>query len=352
MASLHWLFPDLTLTDDDKFLIELNSVFSTATFYSNGIANYPRYYKFNQRLPLEEVPQRDLSKPTPIRDAVENRALEILKKDKPINIFWSGGIDSTLMTCAFLEHAENKDQLTVYYTCESLKENPLFYDHIAKYNVKTVIWSDHWMDQFGTDDLVITGNGCDELTGSVDPSISDHYDVLLTPWKTFFHEKGFSHLIERCELLFASSHSPIVTAFDARWWFYFYIRHTFYTRLDWDLNLSNDFASNSLSFYNSTDLDAWSVHFKETIKGSSWKEYKIPLKQEIHRYWKNDDYLFNKVKLNSFVARMYEQKRVALLNQRYLFIYKNKDQYVRFSPAQMPFVSKQRVLEALNDLAN
>lgn len=360
MTALPRLFPDLTLTDDDQFLIRLNSVFSNidpfATGYGpyplagTGYGNHPRYYQFDQRLPFEPMPKYDLSKAKNINDIVETRAAELVNRGQPLKVFWSGGIDSTLATAAILSQLKHEDQVQVYHTCESIRENPYFFDHIQKHNVSTVVWSDCWNQPFESDDLIVTGTSSDEITGSLDRSFFEKaYDQLQKPWQRFFSARGFGDLVERCEELFAQSHSPIETLFDARWWFYFYIRHTYFARKDWDLNLENDFANNTVQFFNSPEFDAWSVHNKSTVLGSEYRQYKMPFKQATACYWNNQDYVTNKEKDNSIYASLWTAKKLTVLGNHHLFIYQNKlRQYKKFVPASMPFVSKTQVMELLD----
>lgn len=350
MAAFPHLFPELPLTTDDQFLIQLNSVFSNSKQFASGFGNHPRYYKFDQRLPFEPIAEHDLSTAKDLNTIVEQRAQEIVNSNSPVKVFWSGGIDSTLATAAILAQLKHPDQVEVYHTCESIRENPYFFDHIAKHNVNTVMWSDLWAKPFAPNDLVVTGTSSDEITGSLDRSFFDTFkDQLQLPWQQHFQSRGFSKLISRCEELFAGSHSPIKTVFDARWWFYFYIRHTYFARRDWDLNLENDFASNTVQFFNTPEFDAWAVHNKSSMIGTEYRHYKMALKQATACYWDNQGYIAKKEKENSYITSMWVTKKVAKLGHHHLFIYKNhQGDYVKFSPAQMPFVSKQQVMELLN----
>jgi hypothetical protein len=350
MKALPWLFSELQLTPDDEFLVRLNSVFSTSSVYSTGYANHPRYYKFKQQLPFEPITEFDLSSSKPLDDVVATRALYIILQNRPLKVFWSGGIDSTLTTAAILANADYKDQISIYHTCESIRENPHFYDYILKHNVKTVMWSDYWGVPFEPNDIVVTGTSSDEITGSLDDSFYYTYqDQLSLPWQTHFEQRGFSNLIDRCQELFAQSHAPIETVFDARWWFYFYIRQPYYARRDWDVNLENDFSSAVVQFFNCPDFDAWAAHNKSTLVGPKYSDYKKPFKQATSVYWNNTDYINNKEKVNSYITSIWIRKKIALLNQHYLFIYADQQgNHHKFVPKQTPFVSKQQVLDALN----
>lgn len=350
MQSLPRLF-NAELTNDDKFLINLNGVFSSVA-NQDGHANQPRYYKFDQRLQFDSVAEHDLSTCDSLDDVVAARAEQILAQGKPLKVFWSGGIDSTLSTAALLAAAKHRDQITVYHTCESIRENHSFFDHILSHNVRTIMWSDVWNTPFHSNDVIVTGTSSDEITGSLDRSFYEQFANQLTSnWQDFFKQQGHSHLIERCEQLFAQSHAPIETVFDARWWFYFYIRHTNFARRDWSLNLENDFANNVVQFFNCPEFDAWSVHNKGTLIGNQYSDYKRPFKQATMPYWHNEQYLNTKEKVNSYLTVLWTSKKIAALGQHYLFIYKNQQgEYVKFTTPSLPFVSKQQVFEHLKDL--
>ena len=278
------------LTPDDKFLIQMNSIWSKHP-NKTGYSNQPRYYKFNQRITFDPIIGPELAKPESLSAVVENRAQEIVSKNNNIKLFWSGGIDSTLTVASILSIAR-PDQIELYHTCESIRENPYFYDHIQKFNVRTTMWSDRWDTKFQPDDLIVTGTSADEITGSLDRSFYDeHRNWLNQPWQAFFKAQGADDLfITRCEQVFAEAQCPIATVFDARWWFYFYIRHTNFVRSDWDYNLENDFVNNTLPFFNSSNFDSWCIHNKSTLIGNKYSDYKRPFKEVIDQYWRNADF--------------------------------------------------------------
>ena len=267
------------LTADDEFLIALNAIWSTDP-NRLGYSNQPRHYQFQQRIVSDTIKIPDLPDPDSLQHIVNTTSQQIISRNQPIKLFWSGGIDSTLVAAALLPLISNTDQIEIYLTCESIRENPKFYDYIQKFNAKTIMWSDQWHVPFKSDDLIVTGTSADEITGSLDRSFFDEYSTCLNqPWQQFFKTKGCNEdFINRCQELFSSSHGTIKTVFDARWWFYFYIRHTNWARRDWQYNLENDFEKNTVQFYNNSAFDNWSIHNKESLIGSKYCDYKKPLK--------------------------------------------------------------------------
>jgi hypothetical protein len=334
------------LTEDDVFLIKLNQVYSNRAS-TTGLNNQARGYKFDQRVPFESLPAPQLLEDVTLESVVQQRAQVLAQSNRPLKLFWSGGIDSTLMCAALLPLTKN---ITVYHTCESIKENPYFIDYINQFNVETKLWSDVWAMPFDADDLIVTGTSADEITASLDESFWLAYqDQLHTAWQDFFLSQGHVNLIDRCEQLFSQCPVEIQTVFDARWWFYFYIRHTYYARRDWDLNLHNDFG-NVISFFDCAEFDSWSMRHKHTLIGNEYRDYKLPFKQATARYWNNPDYVQNKQKSNSYMMSSWLSRRVVSSQQQYLFIYKHEDGYRKFVPQQYPYISKTAILKALKDV--
>jgi hypothetical protein len=338
------------LTVDDKFLIQLNSVWSKDANEA-GYTNQPRYYKFNQRILFDTVTNPEILKPENLATVVENRAQQIVNRNNNIKLFWSGGIDSTLAVASILPVAQ-PDQIELYHTCESIRENPYFYDYIQKFNIRTTMWSDRWDTKFKSDDVIVTGTSADEITGSLDRSFYDEHGKWLDqPWQAFFKVQGCNDaFIARCEQLFSESQSPIATVFDARWWFYFYIRHTNFARRDWDYNLENNFANNTVQFFNTPEFDSWCIHNKTSLIGNKYNEYKQPFKEVVVQYWHNNDFLHNKEKVNSSLSIHWIVKKLARFDQQYLFVYKKDNAYKTFKPSQYPFVSLQDTLTSLQGI--
>jgi hypothetical protein len=338
------------LTVDDEFLIQLNSIWSKDAG-KTGYTNQPRYYKFDQRVSFDTTADPIVLEPEILTTIVEHRAQEIVNENKDIKLFWSGGIDSTLTVASILSIART-DQIELYHTCESIKENPYFYDYIQKFNVRTTMWSDRWDTKFKSDDLIVTGTSADEITGSLDRSFYDEHSAGLNqPWQVFFKTKGYNDsFITRCEQLFSESQSPIETMFDARWWFYFYIRHTNYARRDWDYNLENDFSNNVVQFFNCNTFDSWAILNKEQLIHNEYRTYKQPFKEVIYKYWDNKEFLHNKEKVNSLLSTHWILKKLARFDQQYLFVYKKNNEYRTFRPNQYPFVSLQDTLNSLKGI--
>lgn len=342
--------------EDALHLIEVNKMFSTSPDLT-GRTNIPRVRGFD--LPYDfhilKPADRFLNFNIPDLNTIcHKRAREILAKDKNIKFFWSGGIDSTLALTYLLENLEPGNKLEVLHTCESLEENPLYPEHIKKFNVPLVSWSDAWETPFNADDYIITATTSDPLTASVDESFYfAHKDWLYKPWTDYFMHRGMSiEHISRFE-------SKMILAFDdlllpkttlgARWWFYNYIKFQYWQVRDWNYNLENGVGNNVESFFTSDELEAWAMrNYDSLFEVNEWASYKQPFKNLIYKYWPNKDFRKYKTKQNSRYALMWSWKKMNKFRQMYLFLYADKDQNFRsYTPTYFPFIHTELIKQEI-----
>jgi len=335
--------------------MKLNSMFSD-DYDTIGFKNIPRYYDFDLGVNYVASPPWQPLTSAALSTVVQQRAEQIAKLSGNLKLFWSGGIDSTLMVASILP-LRNKN-IEIYHTCESVRENPYFVDHINSFGVACKFWSDEWATPFDATDIVVVATSADEVTGSLDESFFNSYqDWLYRPWQDFFRQVqgADAAFVERCQTLFAQGPSDIKTTFDARWWFYFYIRHTMQAREVWHYNLENDFENNVVNFFNCAEFDNWAVENKSSIMtGHRFCDFKRCFKDEIYRYWPDDNYREHKQKVNSVMATSWARKKMAKFKQNYLFIYQDNQLKPKlFTPTQYPFISYNNIkqeMEMLNGL--
>ena len=349
-------------TADSQLLVSINSMWSDVAL-AEGITNIPRIDGWELSYPTHivrpYVPQQ-INKP--LRQICDDRARAILATGKQIVLFWSGGIDSTLALSAILANLTNPDQVVVYHTCDSLLENPEYVSHINKHNVKLVSWSDAWVTLFDPNCLLVTGTTSDQITASIDESFIMQYNYwLFKPWQDYFKFRGMPDKdICQYENKLIQQGCNIKTVIEARWWFYFYIRHQVWVVKDWLLNLENTIGKSAICFFDCNEFDDWSEQHKSNFFGmhlppnavnaeqTNWKKYKTDFKKQIHQYWPNTEYRDNKVKANSKLLHFWMTKKLAWFNQGYLFVYLDKNnQYRTFRPRFYPIIDAELVLEDL-----
>ena len=135
--------------------------------------------------------------------AMQQRVKEITDYKVPVNIMWSGGIDSTSVLVAFIKYAPDLKQCRVIYSPWSCYEHPDFFQLLRTMpDIELVDISGTTYLDLQLDGIYVSGNTGDEMHASLDKSFFDAvgFDGLQRSWQDFFVSKGASDkLIEFCE---------------------------------------------------------------------------------------------------------------------------------------------------------
>jgi hypothetical protein len=222
----------------------------------------------------------------------------ISQNPAPYYVYWSGGIDSTLVLVSFLKYADRKD-IKVCCSSASLDENLHFYQNYIKNCVE--IFDSNF--ELPTDGTHITGDCGDTIWATLDegfltaPLVSSH---LYQPWQQWFANNNVGQdwrsstgltFIEYCEEFFSRSGKKINSLFEARWWFYLICKtqsKALYKTTGSFLMLPN---LRLVHFFENEYMDSWSWYNTDNmIHGYDWQSYKWPAKEIIFNYDGNEDY--------------------------------------------------------------
>jgi hypothetical protein len=256
-------------------------------------------------------------------ETTDLRAQELIKilnnTHKPIVLFWSGGIDSTVALCAMIRNFDSAlmNRLTVKLNSASYLENPYFFDnHIkGKINYST--------DQFSYGDCIcIHGNMADPLwiqrdvismerwkPGMIRQSAITQPDDLIN-WLT--NKCGAEHARWFYEMVVENSQSVGIDLLDYEdfyWWWnfnYCYAFEHYKSLVNSDLleksqiDLDDHFAT-TIPWYFGNHYQQWSlanrsngVKYQNTVRS-----YKMPAKNYIFSVDKNPWYRDYKTKMAS-----------------------------------------------------
>lgn len=336
--------------DEYNFLYTINSIFSTAPkgdFIDRSSTI---------RMPFNMSIGRPWIKFDSINYTLEETFLQQVKKLEsksiPINILWSGGIDSTAVVVAFLKHSSNLKNVRILYSTASMKENPGFFLKLLEHNdIELVEFSgDFYLNQ-QLDGIFVTGDLADDLTASLDQSFFDAvgFAKLNSSWKDYFWDKVPDvNFINFCEKYFQASGRPIETLLEARWWFYTNTKSNNFPALasrllNFDQPLVVGFFDNYyFENYMCFNLD-------KILPNDSYNSYKLFLKEYIYEYDKDDQYLKNKIKTNSVQSSLYAYKKMFLNDQRYILLLDNGE---RIRTDNLPFLSERDYRQKYNDSLN
>lgn len=287
----------------------------------------------------------------PIRKTFEEicneRAEELLARADmlglPLNVFYSGGIDSTLLLISLLKNAtpEQRDRLIVLLSEESIRENPLFYqDHIrGKLQVDSM---NSFSYLLGTDRMFVGGEHNDQLFGSdmMGKLISRFGTSVIQQaynrdiFETFFTEilnekEGALFYVELFEHLMESSPIEIRTNQDYLWWINFSLKwQTVFMRMICRVTPRNAHRIDSSyisthynQFYNTEDFQLWSMNNPDKKIKDRWNTYKWICKDIIFDYTKDAHYRDNKIKRGSLHSVFLQQSTYNFIDESMKFYY-------------------------------
>ena len=265
-----------------------------------------------------------------IADVFESRVKFYTDQNCHLDLFWSGGIDSTAMVVSFLKYSTNLHQLRLIYTPYSLYENRDFFEFVTKKfpNLQTLDISGDVYINNNFNGIVITGHGGDEFTASLDESFFDSIGGvtgLYQGWRDFFlKESGNQQLVDFCEEYFQKSGKPINTVLEARWWFYASNKSQVFAPRDMSFLLNQQNVSLNIfsAFFNCQEFEDYMWHNTDKIiePGGDYKTYKKFLRHYIYQFYNNLDYLNNNAKINSMQFQLYRLKKIELLDLRWICI--------------------------------
>ena len=249
-------------------------------------------------------------------------ARDLWKLGKPIELFWSGGIDSSGVLIALLETKSDSDVLNIRYTQDSIDEFPLMWEKMVK-DKNDPLPHKEMLDSslFENHDVIkVTGEcgdqcfGSDALHANLDKHAKDWETVFSWPNGKLFNTKpdvpkdtqeNYEYKkMQLAEILFEHvDHSPvkIKTIFDLFWWCNFCFKwQDVDSRMIFTFSDTSDWRS-TISFFNTENFQKWSIVNHDIKHGGTWETYKQPAKDYINKYIKDETYRKNKTKEPSLI---------------------------------------------------
>ena len=321
-----------TAVDTDA-LSRINSIFTHWQFRDRfDVLNATSNIRFARG--ADALPKKTGKK---MRELMDARATELLAKyesdERPIVCCWSGGVDSTALLCAFLRNGAKN--LKVLCSQESINEYPWFYQNVVSKLDHVVTESVSELIKTVDCSAIMTGWCADQLFGS-----NIHlYDLSL--YNKSAEEGALYHLkrslglyryriadgtAEACvaamQRLGAKLGLTVERFCEFAFLYNFAIKWTMVkNETNLELHGTPNFGK-GIPFFESQAFQDWAFTRYDGIRERNVNKevayYKLPLKQYIYGYTKDEDYLKNKGKVNSWRAthfRMPEPKFVAYTDE-------------------------------------
>lgn len=310
--------------------------FPVGKFFYDRSGTIPHYLNVDAtKNPIPNATNFNLS----FSEVVEKRAKELLALGKPINVSWSGGLDSTFILFTLYHYANDKSQIKVYGTYSSILESGSIFDkyikNTFKYDIHTNTSYENNYKNIG-DEIILSGSPGNDIfykpIGTADKPPLNKYDA----WMVFKDPSGgvydyadspYEQVLADCNLEFLEefikkSPRKIETLQDLRWWVCFCFN--WYTTLNnTSVGVGVDTANKMHHFYNTDDFQLWSIYNKDpTTKVGDYSDERWQLREMITEYTGDDFYSTKKTDFIS-VLSMYDPKWLFLLND-YSNIYLNR----------------------------
>lgn len=299
---------------------------------------YPRFnredyfYKVSRSPVYHFLPNLQVKRSLSFSDITDYRSLELERLSanyKNVYLFWSGGIDSTVILSAILKNWKKDalEKLIVICNEHSIDENPVMYKNYIRDRLN-VVSTDRFFSgeiNFSHDNLYVDGNAADTLSATImfyefDKRYPDCYNK---PWKKnidilikFFSEyEDFNYgqyMYKKVVRSLTDNNLEVETVFDFLWWMGFNWIHdrNLYCVLwqytpcffaDPSLNIKKFLEENMFQWFNADDYQDWRVSSIGTSEliGSNISEHKVAFKKYIFDFNKDTDYLLYKDKIAS-----------------------------------------------------
>jgi hypothetical protein len=265
---------------------------------------------------LSPMPQADQNFDTTFEQLCISRAENIWKtcvdQEKHLNVYWSGGIDSTCVLISLLKtaHADHLALITVLMNMHSRQEYPSFFENHIQNKLKYKL-TGATTHSFRAQDLHVTGEIGDQLFGSMWMiKYLGQFDRL------FMHDipqhmepltgtDNNTELLEYMDPLLKAAPFEICCVYDLVWWLNFSckwqdVQLRFIKDVD---SMTRDTFFNSIChFFDTEEFQLWSMkesNHRNLKVGPKWNTYKKEAKQFIYDFTQDAQYRDFKRKIPS-----------------------------------------------------
>lgn len=273
------------------------------------------------------IPTFDINFNKNIKDICDDAARDILSEGKPVDIFWSGGIDSTLAVVSFLNVCKDLSQINIMFEERSIDEYPLFYNKYVKNMNHTLLKTYISKNLHLEGHSVVTGECGGLLTGfwstlrlllerlesvEVNPNIpwQDPFKAAVPVFKTRKQDDFFTNNIAD---QIKKAPFKIESIGDLHWWLGFSTKWSgeMFLRLGWQTTITQAKLDNFKPFFATEEFQKWGMwNYYTNIRNKSWPSFKPDYKKIIYDFTKDEEYFLNKGKVSSGLKALSEGGRV------------------------------------------
>jgi len=337
-----------------KSLDQLSLTQSIVPFATKESLVYPRfnlerqYYKIKRNPLINFLPNNET--PLDTFSLFDQRAYQLKKHaenyDK-IYVFWSGGIDSTLVLCSILKNFENLSNVVVVLNHHSINEYPLMYRTHIEGKLNVVSTDDFFNKQikFSHNNVYTSGEvGGPLISFDNFENFNNRYPGIYNqPWKNhvnsllkYFSENSSNDkavtTYKEIILTAKASNIELHTVYEFLWWVNFNWGYDIdlismlwnYQDLDQSIDVKTFLEQNCFLWYNSQPCQNWAVSLigQDLMVRDNIQKYIF--KQYIYNFNSDNDYYKYKNKEVSTPKniQMYSNKKIMAVDTAYNLYYR------------------------------
>jgi hypothetical protein len=338
------------------------------SLYDESLSDFPGMRRFRHFFSLYGIWALPVDRTgvmkTPVRDAARfpvpslrpmkksfeqlcnERAVQVLSDAERLGVrmyvLYSGGIDSSCLLVSLLKHAtaEQKKNMTVLLTNESIAENPRLYEEHIRGKL-AIASSFGYADLIGTDCYILSAEhndmvmgsekigkllnafGAQHLNAAYDRDLMNKfYGAMLgnDAELTDFYLDLYQRIADAAPI-------PIETNLEFLWWINFafkwqacyYYMLLFTSQKNAPLVTQEYLDSRFISFYNTEEFQLWSMHNTDKRIKDTWKSYKYVCKDIIYDFTKDAEYRDHKIKRGSLGLLVMQQTSFSSIDEHVHF---------------------------------
>jgi hypothetical protein len=239
----------------------------------------------------------------------EERAIQLLKTGKRLNVFWSGGIDSTTVLFSLLNKTNDLSQIRVILTSDSIMESGNMFDKLIKNKVKYILNARNTRQQFFKQkefedfdfdkELLITGTQLDNLYTILRLKVPTDMKYHHLPYEETLFKYANKKIVDFYNKSVKSFPKKIKSYGDFLK-FYCFSFHWHDAKYTMNIGLDPKYSSLINSFYDTPnkDFEKWSICSEEAIitETKDFLKTKIPQRNLVYELTGDKMYSFGKGK--------------------------------------------------------
>lgn len=294
---------------DTKLLSFLISTEKSRTNFFDRTGMLPNVYKLSYP---HKFPYINNYQFISFEELCQKRVNELLQLNKPIDIWWSGGIDSTCLLAAFIRTPEAKNNFTVRLSYNSIIESGTIFEKYIRNNCK---WSIHNLNEIKQDINIInvSGNCGNHIFGQGSVNMEYSFDQWEQPYQKFInvHPRISDTLLEYAK--------PVIDIYPGKLeTFYDFIRfHCIFFRWHQDYYQPMLYGFKEIAFYDTPEFQQWAVYGNEQSYGHGL--FKLPMKKIIYDVFPDEDYYKRKTPRSSVLFTKRKNWFFLLENNKVIF---------------------------------